>query len=298
MKLFYLSILLISEPVLGNATHTEESGQHDKPSVLEGPYLGQTPPGLTPEVFAPDIISTKGWEYGVVFAPGMKELYWVREVSVDAEAKRELVVYEQKNNKWYERVISPRRGTPSLSTDGKTMFFGRSYKERTNHGWSETKRLGPDFDDIRIMRVTASNAGTIAIDEAKDNSVLRYSRLINGKREAPVAFPKEINTGEWNAHPFIAPDESYVIWDGQRNSQVRNADLFISFKQDDGSWGEALKFSDEINTSASEFAAFVTPDGKYLFFNRNVGPNNTDSFWVGAQVIENLRAKDSMRLNR
>lgn len=261
----------------------------DDKQSFEGPYLGQTPPGNTPEVFAPGIISTEGWEYGVVFAPGMKELYWVREVNADTEPKQEFVVFEQKDNKWQEQVISERRGTPTLSTDGKIMFFGRSYKERTQDGWSDFKRLGPDFEDIRIMRVTASDNGTIVFDEAKEGSLLRYARLVDGKWEDPKPLPAEINTGEWNAHPFIAPDESYIIWDGQRNSDVRNADLFISFKTEDGSWGDAIKFDDSINTPSSEFAAFVTPDGKYLFFNRNMGPDNVDSYWVDAKVIEDLR---------
>ncbi|NJB69927.1 hypothetical protein GGR42_000389 [Saonia flava] len=49
-----------------------------------------------------------------------------------------------------------------------------------------------------------------------------------------------------------------------------------------------------INTEAREAAASVTPDGKYLFFNRNMGTDNyenVDIFWVDAQVIENLRPK-------
>ena len=278
--------LLLAVLMMSSGSHAQ-----DELPVLEGPYLGQKPPGLTPEVFAPGIISTKGWEYGAVFAPGMKELYWVREVNADTEPEQQFVVFEQKNNKWHERMIGKRYGTSTLSTDGKTMFFGRSYKERTESGWSEMKRLGPDFEDIRIMRVTASAKGTIVFDEAKNDSTLRYSRMVDGRREAPKPLPKEINTGEWNAHPFIASDESYIIWDGQRNSEVRNADLFISFKQTDGSWGEAIKFDERINTPSADFAAQVTPDGKYLFFNRNVGPDNTDTFWVDAQVIEDLRPK-------
>ncbi len=280
-------VLLAMSLAMGNEINAE-----DLAPVLEGPYLGQTPPNLTPKRFAPDIISTDGWEYGVFFAPGMQKLYWIRETKTDTEPKQEFVVLEQKDNKWHERIISARRGTPTLSTDGKTMFFGRSYSVQTNEGWSEPKRLGPEFEDIRIMRVTASSEGTIVIDEAQEQSTLRYSRLIDGKRGAPAPFPKEINTGKYNAHPFIAPDESYLIWDGQRNSPVRNADLFISFKKKDGTWGEAIKFGSEINTNTSEFAASVTPDGKYLFFNRNMGPDNVDTFWVSAQVIENLRPKE------
>lgn len=279
--------VLLTAVLLGDTSHAG-----DKPAVLEGPYLGQTPPGMTPKVFAPGIISTEGWEYGAVFAPSMQEFYWVREVNADTEPEQQFVVYEQKEGKWHERVIGERRGTPTLTTDGKIMFFGRSYKERTADGWSEPKRLGPAFEDIRIMRVTASDKGTIVIDEAKEGSLLRYARFVDGEWEAPKALPAEINTGEYNAHPFIARDESYIIWDGQRNSEVRNADLFISFKKADGSWGEAIKFDERVNTLVADFAAHVTPDGKYLFFNRSIGPDNTDTMWVDAKIIEELRPKE------
>jgi len=288
MKLLYsLIALLLCALFMSNKGYSQ-----NKSPMLEGPYLGQKPPGLVPEVFAPGVISTKGWEYGVVFAPSMKEIYWVREVDVETKPKQEMVVFESKNNRWRERVISPRTGTPTLSPDGNLMYFGRSYKERTETGWSEPKRLGPDFEKIRIMRVTSSAKGTYVIDEAENNSVLRISRLVDGVRQAPKPLPKVINTGKFNAHPFIAPDESYIIWDGQRNSSERNADLFISFRKKDGTWGDAVKMGNDINTSASEFAAHVTPDGKYLFFNRNVGPDNTDTFWVDAKIIEALRPKD------
>lgn len=286
MKSLCLSALLVATSLIAGGSNAQDGFP-----VLEGPYLGQTPPGLTPEVFAPGVISTDAWEYGVVFSPGMQEIYWVREVNAESGPEQQFVMYEQKEGKWNGKVLGARRGTPSLSTDGGTMFFGRSYKTRTPGGWSESTRLGPAFEDIRIMRVTESDKGTIVFDEAKEDSTLRYSRMVDGERQAPQALPKEINTGKWNAHPFLAPDESYIIWDGQRQSDVRNADLFISFKGADGSWGEAIKFGDAINTPAAEFAAFVTPDGKYLFFNRNVGPDNTDSFWVSAEVIEALRPK-------
>ncbi|NVJ97308.1 MAG: PD40 domain-containing protein [Alphaproteobacteria bacterium] len=287
MKTFSATIAIL----LASAAVTVGSQAGDAAKGLSGPYLGQTPPGMTPEVFAPGIISTPGWEYGVVFSPSMKELYWVREVNADTEPEQQFVVYEQKADKWHERVIGDRTGTATLSRDGQTMFFGRSYKERTADGWSDFKRLGPAFEDIRIMRVTESAAGTIFFDEAIENSTLRYSRLVNGEREDPKPLPKEINTGKFNAHPFIAPDESYIIWDGQRNSDVRNADLFISFKNADGSWSEAIKFDDRINTPKADFAAHVTPDGKYLFFNRSIDPDNTDTYWVDAKIIEEMRPR-------
>ena len=182
----------------------------------------------------------------------------------------------------------------------RPCIWAEDIRKRTEAGdWSEIKSLGAAFKDIPIMRLTASSKGTYVFEEAKEkgDGLLRYSRLIDGKREAPKPFGKEINTGKHNAHPFIAPDESYILWDGRRDSGYGKADIYVSFRQQDGSWGAAINLGDKVNTDTSEFGACVTPDGKYLFFNRGMGYTNSvkyedvDIFWVDAQVIETLRPK-------
>ncbi len=290
-RVFTLIALLISMLIITSKGYSQEDIL-----IPDGPYLGQKPPGLTPEAFAPGIVTTKGWEYGGAFTPDMKEFYFLRKVEIEGTKKQEFVVFQNKNNRWRETVLGPRIGQPFISLDGKIMHLGKRYKERTEDGWSERKSLGAPFEDIRIMRLTASSKGTYVFDEAGSDGdgVLRYSRLVDGKREAPRPLSKEINTGTWNAHPFIAPDESYIIWDGRRDSGFGNSDIYISFRQQDGSWGEAINLGDKINTEAWEAAASVTPDGKYLFFNRNMGSDNyenVDIFWVDAQIIEMLRPK-------
>ncbi|TQF70067.1 PD40 domain-containing protein [Pseudoalteromonas luteoviolacea] len=267
---------------------------HSVQTKLEGPYLGQKPPSLIPQAFAPGIVSTKGWEYGGVFTPDMKEFYFLRESKADK--KQEFVVFQFKNNKWHESIVSPRRGQPFISPDGKIMHLGKRFKHRTATGWSDIKSLGPEFDELPIMRLTSSINGTYVFDDAdrEGNGILRYSRLVKGQREAPKPLSKEINTGTWNAHPFIAADESFIMWDGVREGGYGNSDIYISFKQSDGSWGAAINLGENVNTAQWEAAAGITPDGKYLFFSRNTGSEkhpNIDIFWVDAKVIENLRLK-------
>ena len=102
----------------------------------------------------------------------------------------------------------------------------------------------------------------------------------------------EINTGTFLSHPFIAPDESYLLFDAEREDGFGESDIHISFKQKDGTWGNGINLGDKINTNAWEASASITPDGKYLFFSRNVGSDefeNVDIFWVDAQFMENLR---------
>ena len=84
------------------------------------------------------------------------------------------------------------------------------------------------------------------------------------------------------------------MWDSEREGGFGKADSYISFRQQDGSWGAAINLGNKINTDAWDAGASVTPDGKYLFFNRNMGSDNyenVDIFWVDAQIIETLRPK-------
>ena len=67
-------VLLLSSLMMSSAVQAQ-----DELPVLEGPYLGQETPGLTPKTFAPGIISTKGWEMSGAFTPDMKEFYFIRE---------------------------------------------------------------------------------------------------------------------------------------------------------------------------------------------------------------------------
>ncbi len=46
--------------------------------LLKGPYLGQKPPGMNPELFAPGIVSTVNQEHSrLVFSKDGNEFYWV-----------------------------------------------------------------------------------------------------------------------------------------------------------------------------------------------------------------------------
>ncbi|WKK80711.2 TolB-like translocation protein [Marivirga arenosa] len=253
-------------------------------------YLGQTPPKVTPIPFAPGMVTSSEYEYGGTFSADMKEFYYIS--ASDQYEKAKLVMFHYTNNEWKDSIISDRSGQPVLSPDGKRMYLGRRYKERKSKGWSEIKELGEPFEDQLIMRLSAANSGTLYFDTyvpEQPDFPIRYARLINGKYENPQVLSKNINTALKNInHPFIAPDESYLLWDAVREEGYGSSDIYISFKQDDGSWGEAINLGDKINTDAWEASASVTPDGKYLFFSRNMGSDNyenVDIFWVDAKIL-------------
>jgi len=178
---------------------------------------------------------------------------------------------------------------PTISPDGQTMYLANKYMERTSTGWSVLKSIGALFEDVSIMRLSVSTKGTYYFDEGTSVvGAIRYSRLIDGKHEEPKVLGEKVNTGKWIAHPFVAPDESYLIWDADRESGYGDNDLYISFKQKDGSWGDGINMGDKINTKSQENGGFVTPDGKYFFFNRHLNSGG-GMYWVDAKIIETLR---------
>ena len=272
--------------LLSTLTMSSKSYAHDKQPVLEGPYVGQNPPGSTPKAFAPKGYSKEHRDGSGFFSPDMKEFYFTRR---HKDGKWSLITFKLENNQWRESLVGPRVGRPILTPDGKTMHLGKRYMERTENGWSEVKSHGPIFEDFRIMRLMSSSNGTYYFDEATESGPIRYSRLIDGKHEKPKAV--NIDFGDWNAHPFIAPDESYLLWDDQGKNGYGSSDLYISFRQKDGSWGAAINLGETINTNGNEGGPIVTPDGKYLFFNRYISEENAGMYWVDAQIIETLRPK-------
>ena len=58
--------------------------------------------------------------------------------------------------------------------------------------------------------------------------------------------------------PFIAPDESYLVF-------LSGNDLYISFNKD-GKWSTAEKLPVNVNNGDHNASPYVSPDGKFLFY--------------------------------
>lgn len=281
------AVLLLTSVAVGAGDSVE--------GEVEGPLLGQEPPGSIAELFAPGIVNTEAFEEKEgMFAADMNTFYFVRG-DKDGPA-RQLIALEYKNDQWKQSVVIEGETEPSFSPDGKILYFQNKYMERTNDGWSELKSLGAPLEDILIMRPSASSSNTLYFDTFSPelDVPLRYARWVDGKYEQPKVLGDQFAVGKYNAHPYVAPDETYIIWDSRREGGFGTSDLYISFRETDGSWGPAINMGDKINTTDAENYPSVSPDGKYLFFDRRTGSGgNRDVaiYWVDAQIIADLRPK-------
>ncbi|HMG94210.1 MAG TPA: hypothetical protein VK589_29325, partial [Chryseolinea sp.] len=93
---------------------------------------------------------------------------------------------------------------------------------------------------------------------------------------------------EWD--PFIAPDESYLLFESDRPGGYGGTDIYITFNRD-SSWSQPVNLGSSINTKGYEVAARVSPDGKFLFFDRPQ-KNEQDIYWVSSDIIERLKSQN------
>ena len=288
MKNGFYILILVCSLFLGACTTNKQPKKERTRTINKETYLGQKPPGLIPEMFAPEFLSLKYRDGSGFLSPDLKEFYFTRR---NGDTKKwTLIVLKYQDNQWKESVVGPRVGRPIFAPNSKMMHLGNKYMETTKTGWSEIKSMGDMFDrkEFGIMRMSSSTKGTYVFDDYKSNDVLRISTIKNGIRQEPKLLNKEINSGKWTAHPFIAPDESYLIWDSEKENGYGGTDLYISFKQKDNSWGSPINMGDKINTKGKENGGYVSPDGKYFFFNKVSGSNKAKIFWVDAKVIMDL----------
>jgi len=272
------------------------------PTGHGGPYLGQKPPGLTPAVFAPGIVSTPtAWEAAISFTPDGSEVFFTRRLVISGNENR-ILHTKLEDGEWtapsppsfardlieYEAFVSP---------DGRTIFYNSDrskparpgavgeiwYSEKTVDGWGEGRYLSDTINKGWVMFVTAARNGTLYFTAGYDRRFGVYRSVFeDGQYREPEFLPDEINHLR-GAHPFIAPDESYLIFDAQPDG-MGMSQLFVSFRTEAGGWTRARPFDSTINATYTENIPHVSPDGKYFFFHRN-----NDIYWVDAAVIARLR---------
>ncbi|MDH4196678.1 MAG: MBL fold metallo-hydrolase [Candidatus Aminicenantes bacterium] len=288
------------------AAETKETLRFDAGSRtgLQGPYLGQKSPGLKPEIFAPGIVSSaKALEFAATFTPDGREMYFTRRI--DGGQNTIMVSRWEKEGWTAPEEAAFAKGSPSnepfITPDGRKLYFGCNRTrpgadrpewaiwvvERTASGaWGE-----PRYHGLGMFVSAAGNGNLYMTDVAgivsPDRPVVVYPWTGDGYG-APQRLGGGVNSPAVADHGFIAPDESYVLFDSPHRpgGQGGYGDLYVCFRNPDGSWGEAINLGNAINGPASNFCPSVSPDGKSIFYG-----TYRDIYWVSAKVIDDLRPK-------
>ena len=268
---------------------------------LSGSYLGQIPPRDNIQLFAPDIVSGAIGDdnHGsIAFMPEGNEIYWnmwlngrgkiwMSKIVNKRWTKPEMVSFCFNDDYMYDN--------PFITEDGKKMFFTSTrfyhgsdqkeniwFSERTTTGWTEPTPVNAEVNAMQLhWSISISNTGTLYFGGSGEDSYggidIYYSRLKDGMFTKPKNIGVVINSEGTDHCPYIAPDESYIIF----SRFGPGGGFYISFKDKSEKWSEPVKIHERLEG----VCPFVSPDGKYFFF------NSDGIFWMPAGFIEKLRPK-------
>jgi len=291
---------------LGNAQ------QGDSP-VLKGPYLGQKPPGMTPELFARGIVSTDRIEFGNTFSPDGREFYFTRFVG---EKKLSTILFvKTANDRWVNPQVAPFSGNysdvdPAFSRDGRQLYFSSNRplkgaggpKEdydiwvvnRMESGWSEPVNPGfPVNSEKDDFAPSVAQNGAIYFASNREGGLgqtdFYCSRWMAEKYGEPENLGEKINTKYREGDGFVSADGNVFLFSAFVPGNLGSGDLYISFKGKDGKWTQARNLGSGINSAGNEFTPAATADGKYMFFASD-RTGNDDIYWVDMRLVEKIAA--------
>jgi hypothetical protein len=290
-----------------------QTTQHHEPQVFGSPW-----PGNTPELIAPGVINTDGIEINLVFTSDYRELFFSR---MD-DGLSYIYAARRGPSGWYppERLdLFPDDPTAeavdmALSPDDDKLYFlgitqvdGQAQadiyvSERNGSGWSRAQLVpapvSTEHEEIYPV-VTADGSLWFLSNRPGTRGVrdlYRTRPLPDGGFAEPVAIGPPIDA-EWRkGDTTVNPDQEIIVTNGTRPDGYGRGDLYISFRQDDGSYSEPKNMGRQFNSELIDFCPMFSPDGRWFSFSRRYGdswPTATDAeiFWVDAKALEQFRSE-------
>jgi hypothetical protein len=281
-------ILLIAIIAAGFFYAQEES---DDFPVLEGPYLGRKPPGMSPEIFAPGIVTTGLHDdYGPAISKDGNEIYfriWGKPYAI-------IWVIKCVDGKWDKPEVAPFSGQYEdggfiFSKDGNRIYFDSDrplnnegepkdtdiwFVDREENGWGQPRHLSEPIntsDDEYIGCVTADKTLYFTVRKRDADGKLSFINYSSKWKDNTYSMPKKLpypfNSDFFQIAPRFSPNETYAILViNGRNDGVGQEDLYVTFKNRDETWTEPKNLGSKINSKSTDWFPSFSPDGKYLFF--------------------------------
>jgi len=174
----------------------------------------------------------------------------------------DLFVTERIGDRWTDPVNLPGHvntftweSQPSLSADGKTLYFIR--------------RVGQQ----RVQR-----SDIFVSEKQKD-----------GTWGKAIPLPGNINTERMESSVMIHPDGQTLYFASNGHVGLGGTDIYMSRKDPLGNWGDPINLGYPINTESNENSLLVGPDGEIAFFasDRDGGEGDLDIYYF--EMPEELR---------
>lgn len=109
-----------------------------------------------------------------------------------------------------------------------------------------------------------------------------YSERRGNGWTKPRNIGQPINSQYWESTPSPSADGRMLFFSsGIRPDSKGGKDIYVSYKKEDGTWTEPKNLGDSINTKGNEYAPFIHPDGRTLYFSSEgwIGMGGYDLFY-------------------
>lgn len=170
----------------------------------------------------------------------------------NAKNKYSIFVSELKNDRFTAPYEDRELPTAGLSKIGATSFW-----HNKSTGENELYFAGVESGNRRGNRVIFRAV------QAPGQAWGKAEILKNG-----------ISTDRYESHPCIAPDGSLLLFSSDRKGGYGGVDLYISYRQKDGSWSQPANLGPEINTANNEISPFIADNGMLYFASSGYLVNN------------------------
>ncbi|CAN5417197.1 OmpA family protein [soil metagenome] len=164
---------------------------------------------------------------------------------------------------------------PVVSPDGKKLYFFVVNKDGTEYIWMSTKnekdiwtapqRLGSPFNQNKTNQVfQVLSDGTLLVRGGKSKNDKLFSLVTAGGAwtELNVKDFATMAKGRFNGTSISADRKHMILYFSEQPNGIKS-DLYVSHEQG-GAWSRPEKL--KISTSADEFAPFLGPDNRTLYF--------------------------------
>lgn len=261
---------------------------------LTGAYFNKTLPSTTVTRFAPELFKTE-LHAPPIFSSNGEEVYW------SLMDNRGIQYRKIENGVWTNTLLAPFNASefgdsPFLSNDGSKLLYMSTYNSTRENIWMWTKSNGI-WGNPQMLGNEVNQNGAHWQASMADNQNLYFgsqgdvycSKFVNGNYTTAQKLGISINTTEaenYEGSPFIARDESYLIFDRAENRA--DANLFISIKQPDGSWGLAVPINELNSVGGHDMYANISPDGRFIMF-LSSRTGILFPYWVNASIIDHYK---------
>lgn len=178
-----------------------------------------------------------------------------------------------------------------LSPDGASLYFASRrpvhssdssmkgeydlwVSERKGEQWATPERLADGINtNLEEYSVAVSHSNLFICSARHDSLGMTDLFIVPRQGEKNVFNSRKnlganVNTKYYEGNCYVDPEETTLVFNFFGEGENSNEDIFASFKKN-GSWSTRIKLNNLVNTPANEYAYWLSPDKKILFFGRD-----------------------------